>query len=97
MKGKKALQSIYKYLQFYSHSITILHQIIHFLRKRISKVFLQISRVILKSLLQSFRPNFGSLTFGTITLKNDEEKGNEESGKENFKVKNKGKELYFVK
>jgi hypothetical protein len=60
-------------------------------------VFLQISRVILKSLLQSFRPNFGSLTFGTITLKNDEEKGNEESGKENFKVKNKGKELYFVK
>jgi hypothetical protein len=47
MKGKKVLQSIYKYLQFCSHSIKILHQIIHFLRKRISKVFLQMSRRIL--------------------------------------------------
>jgi hypothetical protein len=31
MKGKIALQSIYKYLQLCSHSITILCQIIHFL------------------------------------------------------------------
>jgi hypothetical protein len=96
MKGKKSLQSIYKYLKFCSHSITILRQIIHFLHKRISKVFLQISRGILQSFLQSFRPNFGSLNFGIITLKNDEEKGNEESGKENFKLKNRGKELYLV-
>jgi hypothetical protein len=62
------------------------------LHKRISKVFLQISRGILQRLLQSFRPNFGSLTFGAVTLKNKEEQGNEESDK----VKNKGKELYFV-
>jgi hypothetical protein len=59
-------------------------------------VFLQISRGILQGLLQSFRPNFVSLTFSAITLKNDEEQGNEESGKEKFKVNNKGKELYFV-
>jgi hypothetical protein len=72
-------------------------KILHFLHKRISKVFLQISRGILQRLLQSFRPNFGSLTLNAITLKNDEEHGNEESCKEKFKVKNKGKELYFVK
>uniref|UniRef100_A0A804QL95 Uncharacterized protein n=1 Tax=Zea mays TaxID=4577 RepID=A0A804QL95_MAIZE len=32
-----------------------------------------------ESMINSFRPNFGSLTFGTIALKNDEGKGNEES------------------
>jgi hypothetical protein len=37
MKGKIALQSIYKYLKFWSHSITILHQIIHFLHKEFPK------------------------------------------------------------
>jgi hypothetical protein len=60
-------------------------------------VFLQKSRGILQRLLQSFRPSFGSLTFGTITLENDEEQSNQKSGKEKFKVKDKGKELYFVK
>jgi hypothetical protein len=37
MKGKTPLQSIYKYLQSYSHSITILRQIIHFLHKKFPK------------------------------------------------------------
>jgi hypothetical protein len=37
MKGKIALQSIYKYLQFCSHSNTILCQIIHFLHKELPK------------------------------------------------------------
>jgi hypothetical protein len=60
-------------------------------------VFLQISRGILQRLLQIFRPNFRSLTFDAITLKKKKEQGNEESGKEKFKIKNKGKELYFVK
>jgi hypothetical protein len=37
MKGKIALQSIYKYLQSNSYSITILRQIIHFLHKEFPK------------------------------------------------------------
>ena len=88
MQGKK---SITKYLQIFTilfaFQLQSFVKILHFLRKRISKVFLQISRGILQRLLQSFRPNFGSLTCGPITLKNDEEQGNEEFGKKKFKVK----------
>jgi hypothetical protein len=88
MQGKK---SITKYLQIFTilfaFQLQSFVKILHFLRKRNSKVFLQKSMGILQCLLQSFRPNFGSLTFGVITLKNDEEQGNEESGKEKIQVK----------
>jgi hypothetical protein len=88
MQGKK---SVTKYLQIFTilfaFQLQSFVKILHFLRKIISKLFLQKSRGILQRLLQSFRPSFGSLTVSAIILKNDEEQGNQESGKEKFKVK----------
>jgi hypothetical protein len=98
MKGKKALHSIYKYLQFCSHfNYNPLSKYYTSCAKEFPKCFYRYQGESYKDFFKASDLNIGSLTFGAITLKNDEEHDNEESGKERFKVKNKGEKLYFVK
>jgi hypothetical protein len=95
MMYKRKVNNITKHLQVFT-IFSLWLQILHFLCKRISKVFLQKSGTILRRLLQGFKCSFGSSAFYIITLKDDKEQGNQKPGKESC-TRIKVKEPYFVK